>query len=912
MSEPDEEIPTVHSRPLLQSSTADQLYSLMDLDLDLDLSWPFDQNIFIPNPTSPSCFLSIASPMRNPAGFGGSSLDQPGSPIWVLSDGEEDNEKLSSNGRARLILGNSDRSSKNRARDRSKGKLVTTSGVPVEKQDGSSVIKERMLQALQHFKESMDQNILAQIWAPVKNGDQYVLTTSGQPFVLDHQSNGLLQYRTVSLMYKFSVEGETEGELGLPGRVFRQKLPEWSPDVQYYSSKEYPRLSHAQHYNVRGTLALPIFDSSKETCIGVVELIMMSQKINYAPEVDLVCKALEAVNLKSSDLLDKPNFQIANDGRQNALVEILEILTVVCEKHKLPLAQTWVPCEHREVLADGGGLRKSCTSFDGNCMGQVCMSTTDVAVYVLDAHMWGFRDACSEHHLQKGQGVAGRAFLSKGSCFSRDITQFTKTQYPLVHYARMFGLSSCFATCLRSSYTGNDDYILEFFLPPSIVELSEQLTFLDSVLATMKQHYRTLKVASGDELGAEKPVEITDTHLDNKDHDSVFTCIQITPRVGSPPDPVPVKQEILGDKVLSRSKSDSSVLVNKDVKKSTEKRRGKTEKSISLEVLQQYFAGSLKDAAKSLGVCPTTMKRICRNHGISRWPSRKINKVNRSLSKINRVIASVQGAEGAFTLTPMTTQNPNSTSSIPTPVCLNGPKQHSPNPPEPVECQKVNGMEQGGGNTSSGGLNAASGSGEESTEGPTSQGSCQGSPINETAAMKGMFISSNPVQVEPLMNFQIPFTVEEPTLSGLLVEDAGSSKDLRNLEDYPEDHNSFFAPQEMIQLAPQQTPHLGATLEMKTLTFKVNYGDDIIRFRLPFGSGLLELMQEAAKRFKLEVGEFEVKYLDEEQEWVSLHCDTDLQECMDISRSLGKKMIRLSVYDIMTNLGSSSESSRWC
>ncbi|KAF9623970.1 hypothetical protein IFM89_006697 [Coptis chinensis] len=91
--------------------------------------------------------------------------------------------------------------------------------------------------------------------------------------------------------------------------------------------------------------------------------------------------------------------------------------------------------------------------------------------------------------LLRRAGVGGRAFSSKSSCFSSDMTQLSKSEYPLVHYARMFGLSSCFAICLRSTYTGLsgcDDYILELFLPPGTTALSKHLIFLDSVLVTMK------------------------------------------------------------------------------------------------------------------------------------------------------------------------------------------------------------------------------------------------------------------------------------------------------------------------------------------------------------------------------------------------------------------------------------------
>lgn len=180
---------------------------------------------------------------------------------------------------------------------------------PIENLNGYCAIKEKMTQALRYFKEWTELNVLAQVWAPVRNGNRYMLTTSGQPFVLDDpHSNGLCQYRTVSLMYMFSVDGENDGTLGLPGRVFQQKLPEWSPNVQYYTSKEYPRRYYAQHYNVRGTLALPVFETSLQSCIGVLELIMTSPKINYAPEVEKICKALEVEFF--STLLSIPNFRV--------------------------------------------------------------------------------------------------------------------------------------------------------------------------------------------------------------------------------------------------------------------------------------------------------------------------------------------------------------------------------------------------------------------------------------------------------------------------------------------------------------------------------------------------------------------------------------------------------------------------
>ena len=40
-------------------------------------------------------------------------------------------------------------------------------------------------------------------------------------------------------------------------------------------------------------------------------------------------------------------------------------------------------------------------------------------------------------------------------------------------------------------------------------------------------------------------------------------------------------------------------------------------------VLQSQFGFGLREAAHNLRICPTTLKRACRRHGIHRWPRRQ-------------------------------------------------------------------------------------------------------------------------------------------------------------------------------------------------------------------------------------------------------------------------------------------------
>ncbi|KAG8081587.1 hypothetical protein GUJ93_ZPchr0011g28060 [Zizania palustris] len=114
--------------------------------------------------------------------------------------------------------------------------------------------------------------------------------------------------------------------------------------------------------------------------------------------------------------------------------------------------------------------------------------------------MRNFVQICAEHPLEKGQGVAGNAFLSNNPFFSSDVKDYDMHAYPLANHARKFGLHAAVAIRLRSTYTRNDDYVLEFFLPVSCKGGEEQQLLLDSISVTIQKVCKSLRTVSDAEL----------------------------------------------------------------------------------------------------------------------------------------------------------------------------------------------------------------------------------------------------------------------------------------------------------------------------------------------------------------------------------------------------------------------------
>ncbi|CAL5441001.1 unnamed protein product [Camellia sinensis] len=557
-------------------------------------------------------------------------------------------------------------------------------------QNHTNIIDETLIAAYPQFIDALKNlfreiilksaaQVLVQFWKVIEIGGKRLLTIRHQPFGLSNIDEGLCLYRLMSLDNECYVDGESEEDLGLLNRVFRHQQEESTPNVRYYSCKEYPQRDHAIVCNIWGSRAIPLFEPSRQDCVGVLEIVTTIEvsKFFYLLELSVYVK----------DNVETPK-------------DIKKMLEM---------------------------------------------------------------------------GVVGRAVLSQNLVFCKDITQFSITQYPLAHYAREHGLKGCFAICMRSSYTGDNVYVLEFFLPPNYTKGGDPRIALVPLLTTMKKDCKSLKVASGEELGEKLSIEVLDFSDDGK-----LYSFQI-PQTARSPIRMENGEEMVfldlsdqqlpkvdaidtGNNVVSNSEENNIVVTSSHqqcIINSSQRPQRKAGIPISLEDLQQHFGMKLDDAAKSLGISRSTVKRACREYNITRWSPRKRSKDNHLLS--NKLVqAAVQ--------------------------------EQIRVPSQP--------------------------------------------PISDPPRKQDVAIASRP---------KPRFTVAQDT---------------------------------------------------SVATIKAKYGDDFIRFQLPVLSGMIEFQQQVAKRLNLKGGTYRVKYQDEDNDWILIACDEDLQNYICNSISQGRNTVTMLLQSI--------------
>nr|GEX53989.1 hypothetical protein [Tanacetum cinerariifolium] len=667
-------------------------------------------------------------------------------------------------------------------------------------------------------------------------------------------------------VYVVDKDHEEEESTSPPARVFRQRLPEWTADITNYKPKDFPQQECAIRCNLHGYLALPVFDSTTRLCVGVIELLASSKYTSFAYEVHQFQRALKSVNLTTKHAQDSPTLNVHNEHRDNDLEKIFSILKVVCETHRLPLAQTWAMSPFSSFTPHEQMLKKSCNSFNTRCLGKSCMSTAALPFYVQDLGLWRFREACREQHLDKSRGSVGRALLSHGSSFCEDVTKLSKEEYPLGSYAQMSGLTSCFAIFLHS-VESNDGYVIEFFLSLNI----EDVRYVQNLVQTLKEN---TEMASGIVLGDKSPTQVvgpptesTSLYLDRDPQSTIITATttrknktlemvssdseshvaveaktnstqdmnQLSPKQdtfrnnndGAITSTEIVVQEAVTTDIINAvtrdiinavdgrdydnpSANNTKSLLKNDIitdveEKSKPVKRGRKRKidNLTMEAVRKHLGKPIDEAAKSLEGNRSTLKRFCRDNNMPSWPLPKHNKKTVHVTDSKLSQSKRHGLSGKWWVCGKHSYFPSKSDSI--------------------------------------------------------------------------------YQVARLMVYLNRWK-NKKTKYHLAVCESTEKPEQPDVD--------LKLPESSLVYASSKQIVVGAVSDAAKVTVKATFKDDILKFPFSTSSGLVELEKEVAQRITLKSKKLCLKYRDEDDDLILLACDADLQYLLGKPKNCERRLIR--------------------
>lgn len=277
-------------------------------------------------------------------------------------------------------------------------------------------------------------------------------------------------------------------------------------------------------------------------------------------------------------------------------------------------------------------------------------------------------------------------------------------------------------------------------------------------------------------------------------------------------------------------------------------------------------------------VCTTTLKRICRQHGIKRWPSRKIKKVGHSLQKLQLVIDSVQGASGAFqidsfysTFPDLASPNLSGTSLFSNLKQIDNPNSLSTTQPDPGSLSPEGASKSPSSSFSQSSISSHSCSRMSEQQHHTSNVAGNKDPIVGEDSANGV-----------LKRIRSETELKSPNQDKAKLLPRSQSQETLGEHPKTEYHRPF------------SKTNGKAPKKEDAHRVKVTCGDEKARFRIPKNWGYEDLLQEIGRRFNIsDMSKFDVKYLDDDCEWVLLTCDADLEECIDVCQTSESSTIKL-------------------
>lgn len=298
-------------------------------------------------------------------------------------------------------------------------------------------------------------------------------------------------------------------------------------------------------------------------------------------------------------------------------------------------------------------------------------------------------------------------------------------------------------------------------------------------------------------------------------------------------------------------------------------------------------------------MCPTTLKRICRQHGINRWPSRKIKKVGHSLKKLQHVMDSVQGTDGAIQLESFYASFPELGPNLSSGGTTISPREHPDNPSSQNPTPNLNHNPQVPRSQGENGMLSL-----RATIASQSPSSCSQSSTSNTSCSTGTKQDTSTVN---LLTEDIGKVLKQVHSDVELHVSSQEESKLKKLMVRSQSHRLFSESIPIDETPPAPNlPRGGANglsdfMDGSLFRVKATYGKRKIRFTLQSSWGFQELQGEIARQFGIDdLSMIDIKYLDDDCEWVLLTCDADLEECIDVYRTSSQgHTIRISLHQAL-------------
>ena len=496
----------------------------------------------------------------------------------------------------------------------------------------SEQLYDKMVSLVHCISTKVERSNMVQMWVPRLAGKSVVMTTHNELCKITakkktHDSLLAKKFSENSTAFFFNCESTNgEGLLGLPGRCYVLSRPEFTPSVTSYRPLEYVRVACAYECQIHTTLCMPVF---------LTEEAMNSERPFTILEVAL-CHTTNSIGELYANVVQefmKLGFYTTGHDRvgpERYMKKFIEstvttlapghanALKLMCDTLNIPFAQFWI--ESNGILVAAG-----------------------CPYHVKEEACKNYRDMSSQISLMIGQGPVGQAYSNETLIWVDDVQKASQIEWPLHHTSILLGLRGLCACKMRIDCILPDgtrkktDAILEIILNPKLQTSAEQTKSVEEVWSYLQKGVRVdvtkdgLKppgsplaamVGSGQITGSGEGGDMLATNMgvpDSKDADTMTTT----------PNTEAITLQAIEDQAVEHIS-----MVNED----QEEANKSAPWGITLELLQTQFSKQLKDAATDLGVGSTTLKRICRQYGIARWPRRSLkSKQNKALKEAAKV-----------------------------------------------------------------------------------------------------------------------------------------------------------------------------------------------------------------------------------------------------------------------------------